>query len=150
MKYLKSILENKSNNDFKTESNSVIGSYDYCDISNIIGETIYDIKLTKDNTEIAFYGESGQNFGMYHSQDCCEQVYLYDIIGDLEDLIDSPILKAIEESNNDDIEGTQTSDDSHTWTFYHFATMKGYVTLRWLGESNGYYAEGVSLCSFTQ
>ena len=129
MKYLKSILENKSNNDFKTESNSVIGSYDYCDISNIIGETIYDIKLTKDNTEIAFYGESGQNFGMYHSQDCCEHVYLYDIIGDLEDLIGSPILKAIEESNNDDIEGTQTSDDSHTWTFYHFATMKGYVTL---------------------
>jgi hypothetical protein len=87
---------------------------------------------------------------MYHSQDCCESVYLYDIIGDLEDLIGSPILKASEESNNDDIEGTQTSDDSHTWTFYHFATMKGYVTLRWLGESNGYYSEGVDFCSFTQ
>lgn len=150
MKYLKKIFETKSNDDFKTENSNVIGRYHNVDISNIIGETIYDIRLSKDNTEIAFYGESGQNYGMYHSQDCCESVYLYDIIGDLDDLIGSPILKASEESNSDDIEGVETYDDSHTWTFYHFATMKGYVTLRWLGESNGYYSEGVDFCSFTQ
>jgi len=50
---------------------------------------------------------------------------------------------AEEVSNSDPVEGVSPYD-SFTWTFYKLATAKGYVTLRWLGESNGYYGEEVT------
>lgn len=88
-----------------------------------------------------------------------------DITGDLDDLIGTPIIKATEDSSTDDViptnvidklpqahvvkfvaqklTGEKDMDDSHTWTFYNIATIKGYVTIRWYGSSNGYYSESV-------
>lgn len=68
---------------------------------------------------------------------------IYDVNGDLDALVGSPLTLA-EESSSDEPEGFDRSQhDSCTWTFYRFATVKGYVDVRWLGASNGYYSESV-------
>ena len=85
-----------------------------------------------------------------HHQDCCEYVYIESIVGDLNDLVDSTMLIAEEVTNecdypilSDEQLELQKEQESFTWTFYKFATKKGYVDVRWFGASNGYYSEGV-------
>jgi len=93
--------------------------------------------------EIYFTTTEGKKYKMYHSQDCCEGVYIEDICGDIEDLIGQPLIIA-REATSQDFKGRKKDYDSVTWTFYHLATAKGYVTIRWNGSSNGYYSEGVN------
>ncbi len=96
----------------------------------------------KDNEELLFHAEGGRVFRMWHDQDCCECVTLNEVVGDLGDLIGAPILDAEEVSNSSE-PSPHSYTESHTWTFYKLWTIKGSVTLRWLGESNGYYSESV-------
>ncbi len=65
-----------------------------------------------------------------------------DVCGDIYDLIGSPITQAEECVSTDPLSGHEAYE-SFTWTFYRIATAKGQVVFRWLGESNGYYSEGV-------
>lgn len=112
-------------------------------LSEIIGQTFSEI-INRGN-EIIFTTVDGHEYRMFHYQSCCESVEVEDITGDLDDLINSPILKAEETSNSDNPKSYgEYTDDSHTWTFYHLATIKGHVTIRWYGSSNGYYSESVS------
>jgi hypothetical protein len=86
-----------------------------------------------------------ERFVFFHYQDCCESVDINDIVGDLEDLCGEPLLIAEEVSGETPVDFEEEYHESVTWTFYKFATRRGYVDVRWLGESNGYYSESVSL-----
>lgn len=118
---------------------------DRCDISAILGQTLVSITgLESGNDEVVFELADGRQFGMYHDQDCCEGVSINDVEGDYLDLIGSQLTTAEEVDSSDFPAPPGEYVDSYTWTFYRMATAKGFVVIRWLGESNGYYSESVS------
>ena len=111
------------------------------------GKTLTAVEVSSDRGEVTFTVADGQKFRLYHSQICCESVDVESVAGDLADLIGSPLLQAEEVSNSDTWpEGVEKAcePESFTWTFYKLATVKGSVTIRWYGTSNGYYLERVS------
>jgi hypothetical protein len=111
-------------------------------LKNMVG-TIFPI-VTADGSELIFEN-ANERYVFAHSQDCCESVYIESIVGDIEDLVNTPILIAEESSGDTPADSTAEPCESYTWTFYKFATFKGYVDIRWLGESNGYYSESVDV-----
>ena len=111
----------------------------------LVGKVFTNVEINDDKTEMVFTNdESGYKF--YHEQDCCESVEIVDINGLLSDLIGKPILQAESVSMNS---SSDNYDGSQTWTFYKFATIQGFVTVRWLGESNGYYSEEVNFAEIS-
>jgi len=112
-------------------------------MTQMLGKTFVQVSGSVDSDEMLFETAQGERFMFAHSQDCCESVRINDITGDLQDLVGSPLLMA------EEVRGATEPDEEHyesyTYTFYKFATRKGYVDVRWLGESNGYYSEGVDL-----
>jgi hypothetical protein len=118
-------------------------SYEKIDV--LLGKTLKSV--TKPNVEeLVFVTDEGEVYKMVHSQDCCESVSIDDICGDLQDLVGEPILEASEEVSGENPPGIEVRkyQDSFTWTFYKIGTRKGSVTIRWYGESNGYYSESVN------
>ncbi|UPI13364.1 hypothetical protein [Bacillus phage SBSphiJ7] len=111
--------------------------YEHSNVEELKGKVLTEVEDTGYDV-LYFRTTDGDTYKMHHEQDCCESVSLEEIIGDLDDLVGEPILMA-EEITEDGRNGY----DSETGTFYKFATVKGYVTLRWYGTSNGYYSESV-------
>lgn len=100
--------------------------------------------INREDESITFYLDNAKSIRMYHSQDCCESVYIEDINGDLDSLLFKPILQADEKiSTNED--SNSNTDESFTWTFYTLANISSVVDIRWYGSSNGYYSERVDL-----
>jgi hypothetical protein len=148
MKYLKKF--NEDNSSYKTDGIYIpSGESLKVEPEDMIGKIPHYISYNNDS--ITFVCSSETEDEIYyifsHEQDCCEDVWLDDISGELDDLIGWPILRAeVKESKNkepDPVNGEK--DDSWTWTFYTLATISGYVDLKFFGTSNGYYSESIDV-----
>jgi hypothetical protein len=119
-------------------------------LTDILGKTIKEISGAEQYSDIiSLKFTDGTSADFYHEQSCCEKVQVEEIIGDIEDLIAYPLLVAEEVTNIDNSELLESKRfnvdiDSYTWTFYKFSSIKGSVTIRWLGTSNGCYSERVT------
>src|SRR3989344_3845723 len=96
--------------------------------------------------EIIFISSHNEKWKMFHDVDCCEEVSIEDINGNIQDLIGVPIIiaeKVTSKGNPKEKYRDPLDTWTCTWTFYKLATVKGYVTIRWYGTSTGYYSEEV-------
>ncbi len=125
------------------------------DFEELKGKTFTKIDgLERNSEQIKFFCSDGSEFRLTYYQDCCASCSIEDINGEVEDLLNCRVLLAEEVSSDkpDLIEQVKRrlnkkdddnyfSEDSETWTFYKLSTIKGFMTIRWYGSSNGYYSE---------
>jgi len=117
------------------------------EFETLLGKTLSKIEGAVGDEEMIFTTNEKEVFKLYYDHDWCASCDIVDIVGDLEDLIDTPLLMAemvTNENENPPNVKVPEFQDSFTWTFYKLATIKGYVTISWYGESNGYYNESVT------
>jgi hypothetical protein len=108
--------------------------------SDLQGKILVGVNVLDDL--ISFITYCGNRYEMYHNQDCCEDVHIESVVGDLEDICGQRIEVAEERISTN--ENPDDEYDSSTWSFYTLRTVKGSVDIRWVGTSNGYYSETVS------
>jgi len=117
------------------------------EFSDLVGKTITELEVTGDKESIYFMaGPPATKYRLIYHQDCCAVCSIEDIEGTLYDIQMSPILVAEEVSNVklDPKDPDDAEYGHYTWTFYKIDTIKGGVTIRWYGSSNGYYSEQAS------
>jgi len=114
------------------------------EFKDLVGKILVAIEGAEESSEeIIFTDSDGVKYIMFHSQDCCEDVQVDSIVGNISDLLNTPITLAEEKTDSENGK-IDDFDESFTWTFYTLATVKGYVDIRWYGSSNGYYSEDVT------
>jgi len=85
-------------------------------------------------------------YDLYHEQDCCEYVRLVKVIGDIDNILNEEIIFAEEDAGANDPDWYGDNyNDSHTWTKFVLGTKNANVEFWFLGESNGYYGESISI-----
>ena len=118
------------------------------EIDFLVGKTCSSIwvSLEEENNNVIEFKTPEGTLSMRHNHECCETVVVKQIDGDLNDLVDTPILSAYRETKGIDYEYNKSFyvERADLWTFYRLQSAKGPVTISWHGTSNGYYTVEVS------
>jgi hypothetical protein len=103
------------------------------------------IGLEKNSPEVHIVTNQ-TTYKLYHEQDCCESVFVENVIGDEKDILNEEIIFAEEDTGANDPDWYGDNyNDCHTWTKYVLKTKNASLEFWFLGESNGYYNENVSI-----
>ena len=125
-------------------------------LSSVVGASVISVNEGECGSDEAFLADmavlsittSAGELIFYHTQSCCENVYLESPgVDEIRDAIVGGTIVVCEARSSDAAGKPESCDenDSWTWTFYEIRTTKGDVTLRFLGVSNGYYSESVDV-----
>ena len=116
--------------------------------SEMVGETVEFVDVDETKNQIVITTQSGRQFRIYHDQYCCEQVEIaesQDGDGQLVTLVGKKI-EGVEVELEEDVDPPPFEDcDSWTRTKISFRTNSETVISRWIGTSNGYYSESITI-----
>lgn len=109
--------------------------------SELGGKTIKSVSgLEGGSTFLCITFESGDRLKMYHQQECCEDVHIEGCQDVSPNELEGCVVASLEEYTRS---GEGLGWGICQYTFYKLVTSKVDCTIRWIGESNGYYGVGV-------
>ena len=109
------------------------------------GKTIKEINGLKIGGREVYIRTNDGTYKLYHEQDCCEHVRIVKVIGNVDELIGEVIFAEEDAGANEPDWHDEYIDESHTWTKYVLKTENASLEFWFLGESNGYYSEHISI-----
>ena len=119
----------------------------YVNFFELKGKTITSIDgINSDDSDTIITTSDGSIYTLTHLQDCCEHVRVYGSVGNIDDVLNAEVIAAEDTNPMDNPNAPDYKYyESATWTQFRIVTNKGSFEIWWLGESNGYYSESVSV-----
>ena len=119
----------------------------YVNFFELKGKTITSIDgINSGDNDTIITTSDGSIYTLTHIQDCCEHVRVYGSVGNIDDVLNVEVIDAEDTNPMDNPNAPDyKAYDSATWTQFRIVTNRGTFEIWWLGESNGYYGESVSV-----
>ena len=119
----------------------------YANFFELKGKTITSIDgSNSDDSDTIITTSDGSIYTLTHLQDCCEHVRVYGSVGNIDDVLNEEVIAAEDTNPMDNPNAPDYKYyESATWSQFRIVTNKGTFEIWWLGESNGYYSETVSV-----